>query len=292
MNIVRQLLSPSLALYEITGQPVDYAPHVDLTAQFSLALEGVLIDHGTHHRFDREPGSITFRPAGTRHSVVSDAPARGLCIEFSGERFPQLCEHAGLPTDKPVHMSGNDLSGLGDQIYFELRGSDRERPVLIEGLVTTLVARFATLLRRRNLETRPPWLDDAVELIRTRSRVPNLSATYIAARIGVATADLNAALAHFERVSLHDLLQRHRVDWAREQLRCSRRAIAAIAQEAGFYDNSHMVRAFRRIVGTTPSAYRRAYARMAAPWIPPIDQFPVSSLPAPVEPPFTLYEHK
>lgn len=266
MNTIRQLFCPTLIVHEVFGNPVDYLPHVDDTAQLSVALEGTLTDRGDDYCFEREPGSVTFRPAGTRHSVISHTPARGICIEIPPERFAQLYAHTDMDASQPVHLSGNELSGLTDQLYFELRRGDCERPLMVEALTMTLLARFATVLRRRNAEARPPWLDDALDLIRSECRIPNLSANDVAERLGIATADLNMALAHFERASLHELLQRYRVEWARQQLSASRRAIAAIAHEAGFYDNSHMVRAFRRLLGTTPSAYRRAYCRFGAAW--------------------------
>jgi AraC-like DNA-binding protein len=48
-----------------------------------------------------------------------------------------------------------------------------------------------------------------------------------------------------------------RINFAKELLQKRRdEAITAIAQEAGFYDQSHFVRAFKQYLGTTPLEYR------------------------------------
>ena len=49
-----------------------------------------------------------------------------------------------------------------------------------------------------------------------------------------------------------------RLTWAAERLADSDDAIARIAYEAGFFDQSHFTRMFRRHFGFTPHAYRCA----------------------------------
>jgi len=43
---------------------------------------------------------------------------------------------------------------------------------------------------------------------------------------------------------------------ARQELENTHRPIAEIAQEAGFYDESHLGRVFRRRFGISPGAFR------------------------------------
>jgi AraC family transcriptional regulator len=47
-----------------------------------------------------------------------------------------------------------------------------------------------------------------------------------------------------------------RLQWAAEQLRQSDQPLASIAHTAGFTDQSHFTRAFRRAFRTTPAAWR------------------------------------
>ena len=66
------------------------------------------------------------------------------------------------------------------------------------------------------------------------------------------------------RTSPHAYQTMLRINFAKRELRRGRSApITAIAQEAGFYDQSHFVKAFKQYSGTTPLDYRRA-----ADWVP------------------------
>ena len=53
-------------------------------------------------------------------------------------------------------------------------------------------------------------------------------------------------------------LLRVRIEAACRRLVEEDESIAAIAQQCGFYDQAHFTRSFHRIMGVTPSAYRKA----------------------------------
>lgn len=85
---------------------------------------------------------------------------------------------------------------------------------------------------------------------------PNLSTLSIANALGI-----SARLVHkvFERHSetLHDLIQRHRVEYAGYLLSCTPSlTLDDIARRCGFGSVRTLVRAFRRTYGTTPAQHR------------------------------------
>ncbi len=53
-------------------------------------------------------------------------------------------------------------------------------------------------------------------------------------------------------------LRGFRVERAKELLLASKLALAQIAYDCGFADQSHFTRVFTQVVGTTPGAWRRA----------------------------------
>ena len=55
-----------------------------------------------------------------------------------------------------------------------------------------------------------------------------------------------------------------RLNVARKLLETTDRLLADIAQESGFYDQSHMTRAFKAIRHTTPGQYRREHRAITA----------------------------
>jgi AraC family transcriptional regulator len=83
----------------------------------------------------------------------------------------------------------------------------------------------------------------------------------IAHAAGVHPAHLAAVFRRVHRMPLGSYVRRLRVDWAADRLIGTNNPISAIAAEAGFADQAHLTRWFRRVTGVTPAAYRRAHLR-------------------------------
>ena len=84
-------------------------------------------------------------------------------------------------------------------------------------------------------------------------------------RVGDLAGLLNLSESHFSRTftctfgtSAHQYLTRRRIEVAQSLMLTSRESLAAIALRCGLSDQSHFSRVFRRIVGETPYAWRRA----------------------------------
>lgn len=95
-------------------------------------------------------------------------------------------------------------------------------------------------------------------------------ATYIDARLDgrIRIEDLakrvNLSESHFSHAfsgtfgtSAHEYLTRRRIEVAQSLMLTTREPLCAIALRCGLSDQSHFTRVFRRIVGETPSAWRR-----------------------------------
>lgn len=82
---------------------------------------------------------------------------------------------------------------------------------------------------------------------------------------GVANLSKYSLLRGFKRVHAappHAFQTVLRINHAKRELRtCKDKPIAAIAQEAGFYDQSHFDKTFRQYTGTTPLGYRLSAAK-------------------------------
>jgi AraC family transcriptional regulator len=64
--------------------------------------------------------------------------------------------------------------------------------------------------------------------------------------------------------SLGEFVRAERLAWARAELSASDAPLSAIATDAGFYDESHFCRAFRKHFGATPGSYRRDGTRRSS----------------------------
>ena len=132
----------------------------------------------------------------------------------------------------------------------------------------------ATALLLANLERGGPKADESV----SRGRLPRWRAkrlvTYIVENLDqrISTENLIAltgtSAGHFFRTFKATFGQTpcayitsRRIERAQQMMLTTNHPLSQIALDCGLCDQSHLTRLFRRIVGTTPSEWRREYAR-------------------------------
>jgi AraC family transcriptional regulator len=79
----------------------------------------------------------------------------------------------------------------------------------------------------------------------------------VAQAAGVHPAHLARGFRTYFKTSLGSYIRRLRVEFAARELVQSEASLATVALAAGFADQSHFTRLFKRHTGFTPNAYRR-----------------------------------
>jgi AraC family transcriptional regulator len=92
-----------------------------------------------------------------------------------------------------------------------------------------------------------------------------LTVQSVAAEVGISPVRLSRAFRKAFGESLGSYQRRLRVAEACARLRDEELSLAEIALAAGFTDQSHFTRVFRRLTGTTPAAFRRKPAHPMSP---------------------------
>ncbi len=134
--------------------------------------------------------------------------------------------------------------------------SDAAAPLAAEGFALEILAataREAAIDRR--VGRAPLWIDAAEEYLRARIGEP-VGLSELAHAVGVNPAHLARVFRARFGISVGAFGRRVRIDWAAAEIAKGDRPIAEIAAEAGFADQSHFTRLFRRHVGTTPARFR------------------------------------
>lgn len=108
---------------------------------------------------------------------------------------------------------------------------------------------------------RPDWLADVTQRLRDE---PARRVSELAREIGLHPSWLGAAYREAAGEGLMDAAARFRVEHAARMLRETELPVAHISAQAGFCDQSHMIRTFRRILGRLPSAVRRDRSQFRA----------------------------
>ena len=221
-------------------------------AYFCLNVGGRYAESYGRRTRDCQTGMVVFHPPGECHAEDHHSVVSSLNVELGGawlRRFAELI----APLDQPAEFAGDDIAAAGAEILRELRRDDRDSVLAIEGLTFEVLA--ASARRKQTVDKRAPrWLRDACDLLSARTEGASLRA--FAAQAGVHPVHFAATFRRFVGCSLGEYQRRRRFEDARQKIADRRMTLAEIAVDAGFADQAHLTRTFKRFSGMTPSAYR------------------------------------
>jgi AraC family transcriptional regulator len=102
---------------------------------------------------------------------------------------------------------------------------------------------------------RPRWFANARELLDVCfDAAPSIHE--LAAEAGIHPVYFAAAFRRYAGCSVGDYVRRRRIEYARRRLADRDVPLSDLALEAGFADQSHLTRTFKRFTGMTPAQYR------------------------------------
>ena len=130
----------------------------------------------------------------------------------------------------------------------------RDRKGTIIGLVTSHY-------RVRSKESAPNWYDtikDAIAYV-SKNYANDLSVAELARRASLSESQFTRIFRRQTETSPAQYIVQTRINAARTLLESTDKLLTDIAIETGFYDHAHFVKTFKRIVGTTPSRYRKQH---------------------------------
>lgn len=211
------------------------------------------LDNGWHHAL---PEAVTVLPPGVPHdgrSALRDIGFRKRVLYFE----PAWLPHAALSATavQPTFDAAAVVAAVRS-IHHALN----EPADLLEAEHAALVLQQRLLAHVH--EAASPALADSSLAQRLRElleeRVPEaFTIADAAAHLGAHPSHLTRAFSQAYGMPPHRYLISRRVDYARRLLLDGWR-IADAAASAGFHDQAHLTRHFRRVLGTTPSRFRAA----------------------------------
>jgi AraC-like DNA-binding protein len=218
----------------------------------AVVLEGALVKTFPSRTVELRPACAVSIPMGATHgaSFGSDG-ARIMIVRPRSAADPV----AGC-FDRVAELQGRELTWLAWRLAGELRAKDAAAPIAAEGFALELLAATTREAGPERSPGRPPaWLRSAEELLRARL-ADRIGLGELAETVGVHPAYLARAFRAHYGLSVGEYGRRLRLAWAAAELARSETSLAEIAATAGFADQSHFTRVFRRHVGTTPARYR------------------------------------
>lgn len=233
--------------------------HTHVTAGFCLVLDGAYEERYAARTLACRARTVTFSPAGEEHSNVFAADSHCLTVELPANFFARLDSGASRFRE-PFETQGGALAFLGERLLREMRGDDDAATLIVEGLVLEMTGEAVRHDSVKRGGAVSPALRRAHELLHAHFREP-LSLADIATATARHPVYLASAFRQAYGETIGECIRRLRVEHASRALEQSATPIAEVAVSAGFANQSHFTRAFKRATGLTPGAYRRRHAR-------------------------------
>jgi len=219
--------------------------HSHPNAYFCYVRRGSFREDWKRGSSEHHQEEVIFHPAGDEHANAFLDQSRCFNVEL-GSNSNGVAEDRRLIEWKPVRRI------LG-QLYREFRNG-ADSPLVIEGLVYQALGEA---FERVPAETRrsSPWLARVRVEIANRYVEP-LTLAQLSASVGVHPVHLARAFRKEYGTSVGDHVRALRVSYAQQLLRNRSLNLSDIALQAGFADQSHFNRLFKRSTGLTPRQYR------------------------------------
>ena len=221
-----------------------------------FVLSGSFQERFDAHERTGEPGMVIVRPAGEPHADrYLRAGGRCLNIELSPRWVAEA--RTQLPVlDRSAAFHSNSLAIFGRRLQEELTHPDDLSPLAIESLMMSMLVESARA-ERRSTAGGPSWLQRVKERIQDDLSA-RVTLEELATEAGVHPVHLATTFRRFYGITVASYLRQLRIEYAWRDPLGSDAPIAAIALDAGFADQSHFGRVFKRASGMTPAEYRAA----------------------------------
>jgi AraC family transcriptional regulator len=236
------------------GQARRMPEHGHAAAYYSLLLAGGYREMLGRREFCYDRSAIVYHPAGMCHwDEIGPSGGRIFIVELAPawhERLDSL-DGGRYALGQPVCLRGGPVPAIGLRLYRELLRADDCSPLVVEGLTLEMLGETARGGRRRPSPP-PAWLPRVLDCLREELEV-NWTLGALARQTGVEPVELSRAFRRHQGETIGQHLRRQRVAFVCERLTAEPdAALAGLAAEAGFADQSHLTRVFHRLAGTTP----------------------------------------
>lgn len=241
-----------------------YASHATLPSHahelshFCFVLAGNYREKMAGRVFEREPAALVYYPPDVSHGENHLTDGRHFLVEIDVDGLNRVRDY-GARLCEPVRLRVDSALWLAARMYREFSERDELSELVLESISTELLI-AASRQYTKSPERNPPlWLKRVKNyLTENFSKPPSLA--HLAAAADVHPTHLARVFRQFERCTVGDYVRLVRINYARQRMLASNEPLVEIALAAGFADQTHFTRSFKRVTGMTPTEFRRIFA--------------------------------
>jgi AraC family transcriptional regulator len=200
------------------------------------------------------PSTLILNATGETHSDQFHASTRCFNIQMNNRWLERVGRRSGV-INVFADFRGGRLAHLAAGLYREFRELDEFSSLAVEGLALEMLAEASRHLLKETRCTPPRWLKQVKEVLRERL-AEHLSLVALAESVNVHPAHLAREFRRFYQCTVGEYVRQQRVAFACRQISISDAPLGEVALAAGFFDQSHFARIFKRYTGMTPGQYR------------------------------------
>jgi AraC family transcriptional regulator len=250
-------MTRTIATSDLVINAADHAPwmvvptHEHANTYLCVVVSGAF-ELRARHRDECRAGSAIAYPAGHIHeNRFGRQSSRCVNIHFGPTWTEERWVRDWL---RDYHHVGVGPSAPSlRRLDRELCADDSAAPLATASAAIELLA---DALRADAPGGRPPWMSRIIDVVESDlACAPTLS--QLAAEVGLHPAHVSRVFRKTCGETLGEYVRRRRVEEANRAL-CGDLSLAEIAAQAGFSDQAHFTRVFRRHFGISPGARRRA----------------------------------
>lgn len=243
----------SLAEREPTVPERQVVRHTHEEAHFVLVLAGAYVTTARQAPEVCERPMLIYNPPGTTHrDRFRSAEGRFFTLSVAAPTLRHAAECVRLP-EAPTVLPAETVA-TARRLAREASAGDGASLLLVEGLALELLGRTGSAGAPER-GAPPPWLEKARQRLADACG-DEVTIAEVAAAAGVHPVHLARSFRRHFRCTPGDYLRRCRLERAAALLAQSAWTIAEVALQAGFADQSHLSRCFKRAFGETPRGYR------------------------------------
>jgi AraC family transcriptional regulator len=258
VGVVSEKTIAGFAIKELHQPPGRRLPwHVHDEASICFVLSGSYTESVRGQDRECSSHTLVLKPPLERHADRFDRlGGKCLLIEIARGRLDALASVSTVATE-PSFVRDARFAAIGRRIHREFRGVDDLSSLAAEGLILEVLVDAARAVARERSNDPPVWLRQAHELVHDTFREP-LTLSSVASAVNVHPAHLARTFRKHYHTSLGDYIRRLRIEHASVELTKPDASLAEISLRAGFFDQSHFSRVFKRHMGQTPTQFRGA----------------------------------
>jgi len=229
--------------------------HSHELAFFALLLEGDYRELYRRQQLEFGAFTVAFRPAGIPHQdEVGPRGVRFFEIELRSTWRTRIEDCSGTLDTARDDCAGGELVWLALRLFRETRASVTTDCLYVECLLAELIANVGHMPRPAARHA-PSWLSRIRDKLNAEY-CERLTLDALGSEAGVHPVHLSRVFRKYTGEGIGECVHRLRIKAACQRMLASEIRLAEIAVEAGFADQSHFTRAFHKVTGMSPGAFR------------------------------------